>query len=81
MKNSIHPETRNVVFKDMVTGHMFLASSTAVSNETVQFTDGKTYPLVKVEVSSSSHPAYNGGIETEKASSQRESFDKKYGRS
>ena len=56
MKQGIHPENyRPVVFKDMSNGDMFLTKSTAKTNDTVEF-EGETYPVVKVEISSSSHP-------------------------
>ena len=60
MKKGIHPENyRPVVFKDMSNGDMFLTKSTAKTNDTVEF-EGETYPVVKVEISSSSHPFYTG---------------------
>ena len=60
MKQGIHPENyRPVVFKDMSNGDMFLTKSTAKTNDTVEF-EGETYPVVKVEISSSSHPFYTG---------------------
>ena len=58
MKKGIHPENyRPVVFKDMSNGDMFLSRSTAKTNDTVEF-EGETYPVVKVEISSTSHPFY-----------------------
>ena len=60
MKKGIHPENyRPVVFRDMSNGDMFLTKSTAKTNDTVEF-EGETYPVVKVEISSSSHPFYTG---------------------
>ena len=60
MKKGIHPENyRPVVFKDMSNGDMFLTQSTCKTNDTVEFA-GETYPVVKVEISSSSHPFYTG---------------------
>ena len=61
MKQGIHPESyRFVVFKDMSNGHTFLSRSTANTKETIQFEDGKEYPLVKIEISNTSHPFYTG---------------------
>ena len=61
MKKDIHPKSyRFVVFKDMSNGHTFLSRSTAASKETIQFEDGKEYPLIKVEISNMSHPFYTG---------------------
>ena len=60
MKQGIHPENyRPVVFKDMSNGDMFLSQSTCKSNETVEF-EGQEYPLIKLEISSTSHPFYTG---------------------
>ena len=60
MKKGIHPENyRPVVFKDMSNGDMFLTRSTCKTNDTVEF-EGETYPVVKVEISSTSHPFYTG---------------------
>ena len=60
MKQGIHPENyRPVVFKDMSNGDMFLTKSTCKTNDTVEF-EGETYPVVKVEISSTSHPFYTG---------------------
>ncbi len=61
MKQGIHPDNyRPVVYQDISDGTMFLVSSTAKTDETVKYTDGKEYPLVKVHISSSSHPFYTG---------------------
>jgi large subunit ribosomal protein L31 len=61
MKQGIHPESyRLVVFKDMSNGDAFLGKSTAYSKETIQFEDGNEYPVVKLEISNTSHPFYTG---------------------
>jgi len=60
MKKDIHPEYREVVFQDTSSGFKFVTRSTMNSNETVTMEDGKTYPVIKVEVSSESHPFYTG---------------------
>ena len=60
MKQGIHPENyRPVVFKDMSNGDMFLSRSTCKTTETVEF-EGETYPVVKLEISNTSHPFYTG---------------------
>lgn len=60
MKQGIHPENyRAVVFKDMSNGDTFITRSTIAAKETIEI-EGVTYPLVKVEISSSSHPFYTG---------------------
>jgi len=61
MKSSIHPTTyRPVVFSDEVAGFAFLTQSTAQTNDTVKWEDGNEYPLVKVHISSASHPFFTG---------------------
>ncbi|MDR0829948.1 MAG: type B 50S ribosomal protein L31 [Prevotellaceae bacterium] len=60
MKTGIHPENyRPVVFKDMSNEDSFITRSTVATKETIEI-DGVTYPLVKLEISSSSHPFYTG---------------------
>jgi large subunit ribosomal protein L31 len=61
MKSSIHPTTyRPVVFSDEVAGFAFLTQSTAQTEDTIKWEDGNTYPLVKVHISSASHPFFTG---------------------
>ncbi len=60
MKAGIHPEYNEVVFWDMSADYKFMTKSTMKSSETIEWTDGKTYPVVKIEVSSQSHPFYTG---------------------
>ncbi|WP_110928884.1 type B 50S ribosomal protein L31 [Bacillus massiliglaciei] len=60
MKENIHPDYRKVVFMDTNSGYRFLAGSTKKTSETIEWEDGSTYPLIKVEVSSDTHPFYTG---------------------
>lgn len=61
MKQDIHPEDhRQVIFEDSSNGARFLIYSTAQSEKTAKWEDGKEYPLVSIEVSSASHPFYTG---------------------
>lgn len=60
MKQDIHPDYHPVVFMDSTTGFKFLSGSTKNSQETVEWEDGNTYPLIRVEVTSDSHPFYTG---------------------
>ena len=61
MKSSIHPQNyRPVVFSDEVAGFAFLTQSTAQTSETIKWEDGNEYPLVKVHISSKSHPFFTG---------------------
>ncbi|MDE5921263.1 MAG: type B 50S ribosomal protein L31, partial [Paramuribaculum sp.] len=60
MKKDIHPSNyREVVFKDMSNEEIFITRSTIAAKETIEV-DGKTYPLVKLEITSSSHPFFTG---------------------
>jgi large subunit ribosomal protein L31 len=60
MKKGIHPENyRLVAFKDMSNEHTFITRSSAASRETIEI-DGVEYPLIKVEISNTSHPFYTG---------------------
>ena len=60
MKADTHPEYREVVFQDLSSDFVFLTRSTVKSKETIKWEDGNEYPLIKVEVSSASHPFYTG---------------------
>ena len=61
MKKDLHPkEYRLVVFLDEAAGFSFLTRSTATSAETTKWTDGKEYPLIKIQISSASHPFFTG---------------------
>ena len=60
MKKDIHPQYREVVFHDTSSDFKFITRSTMNPSETITMEDGKTYPVVKVEVSSASHPFYTG---------------------
>jgi len=60
MKKDIHPQYREVVFHDTSSDFKFITRSTMNSSETITMEDGKSYPVIKVEVSSASHPFYTG---------------------
>ena len=61
MKTNLHPtDYRPVVFTDEVAGFSFLTQSTAITSETIKWEDGNEYPLVKVHISSASHPFFTG---------------------
>ncbi len=60
MKTKIHPQSRLVVFQDMSSKASFLTKSTIQTDETTTWEDGKEYPVVKIEISSQSHPFYTG---------------------
>ena len=79
MKKNLHPENyRPVVFKDMSNGDMFLTRSTCKTNDTVEF-EGETYPVVKVEISSTSHPFYTGKSKLVDTAGRVDRFMNRYG--
>ena len=78
MKAGIHPEYRDVVFQDVTSDFKILTRSTISSKETVKWEDGNEYPLVKVEVSSSSHPFYTGQNKIMDTSGRVDRFRKRY---
>jgi large subunit ribosomal protein L31 len=79
MKKDIHPkEYRFVVFKDMSNGTTFLTRSTASSKETITWEDGKEYPLLKLEISNTSHPYYTGKMQFIDSAGRIDKFKKKY---
>lgn len=79
MKKDIHPEYNPVVFKDPSSGFTILTKSTKTSNEKIRWEDGNEYPLITVEISSSSHPFYTGREQQFTKESRVEKFRKKYG--
>ena len=81
MKQGIHPENyRPVVFKDMSNGDMFLSRSTCKTNDTVIF-EGEEYPVVKLEISSASHPFYTGKSKLVDTAGRVDKFMSRYARS
>jgi large subunit ribosomal protein L31 len=78
MKKDIHPEYREVVFLDSSSDHKFVTRSTIQTKETIKMEDGKTYPLVKVEVSSASHPFYTGKKLFVDTAGRVEKFNRRY---
>ena len=79
MKKEIHPKDyRFVVFKDMSNGTTFLTRSTASSKETIKWEDGKEYPLLKLEISNTSHPYYTGKMQFVDSAGRIDKFNKKY---
>jgi len=78
MKKGIHPEYRPVVFQDASANYSFLTRSTIKSSDTIEWEDGKTYPLVKLEISSASHPFFTGKQKLLDTAGRVEKFKKKY---
>ncbi len=78
MKKGIHPEDyRLVVFKDMSNEETFITKSTAKTRDSIEI-DGVTYPLLKVEISSSSHPFYTGKMKFVDTAGRIDKFKNKY---
>ncbi|MBS2551604.1 type B 50S ribosomal protein L31 [Catenulispora sp. NL8] len=80
MKPGIHPDYRPVVFRDQAAGYTFLGRSTATSSHTIEWEDGKTYPVIDVEVSSASHPFYTGNSRVVDTAGRVERFNRRYQR-
>ena len=80
MKAGIRPEYREVVFQDVSSDFAILTRSTMDSKETIKWEDGKEYPLVKVEVSSASHPFYTGKHKVLDSGGRVDRFKKRYGK-
>ena len=78
MKQGIHPDNyRLVAFKDMSNEDVFLTKSTAVTNETIDV-DGVEYPVVKMEISRTSHPYYTGKSKLVDTAGRIDKFKTKY---
>jgi large subunit ribosomal protein L31 len=78
MKKGIHPEYRDVVFWDTSSDSKFISRSTFHTKETIKWEDGKDYPVIKVEVSSASHPFYTGKKMFLDTAGRVEKFKSKY---
>lgn len=79
MRKDIHPKDyRFVVFKDMSNGYAFLTKSTVKSKETIEWEDGKEYPLIKLEISNQSHPFYTGKMKLVDSAGRVDKFRNKY---
>ncbi len=79
MKKDIHPKDyRFVVFKDMSNDYSFLTKSTAKSKETIKWEDGKEYPLIKLEISHTSHPFFTGKMKFVDTAGRVDKFNSRY---
>ncbi len=79
MRPDIHPEYRPVVFYDTGAATGFLTRSAVSTTDTIEWEDGNTYPMVKVEVSSASHPFYTGTMKIIDSAGRVERFERRYG--
>ncbi|WP_159945659.1 MULTISPECIES: type B 50S ribosomal protein L31 [unclassified Nocardiopsis] len=80
MKPGIHPDYRPVVFRDRAGDFAILTRSTATSDKTVEWSDGRTYPVIDVEISSASHPFYTGNARVVDTAGRVERFQRRYQR-
>jgi len=80
VKTGIHPDYRPVVFQDANTGTAFLTRSTARTDRTVVWDDGRSYPLVVVDVTCASHPFWTGADRVVDTEGRVEKFERRYGR-
>ncbi len=78
MKADIHPQYNDVVFQDVTSDFAFLTRSTLSSKETIKWEDGKEYPLLKIDVSSASHPFYTGKQKLLDTGGRVDKFRKRY---
>ena len=78
MKDGVHPDYRAVVFQDVTSDFRFLTRSTLGSKETVKWEDGNEYPLIKIEISSASHPFYTGQHKVMDTSGRIDKFKRRY---
>jgi len=79
MKKGIHPDKyRFVIFKDMSNGTSFLSRSAAPTKETIKWEDGNEYPLIKLEISNTSHPFFTGQKVLVDTAGRIDKFKKRY---
>ena len=78
MKDGIHPDYRYVVFQDASANFSFLTRSTMKSDKTIQWEDGNEYPLIKLDISSASHPFFTGKQNIVDTAGRVERFNRKY---
>lgn len=79
MRQGIHPEYHKVIFLDTTTNFKFLSGSTKTSSETMEWEDGNEYPVIRLDISSDSHPFYTGRQKFAAADGRVERFNKKFG--
>ena len=79
MRQDTHPDYHPVVFRDRSAGYAFLTRSTATSEQTIEWDDGATYPVVDVEISAESHPFHTGRARTVDPQGEIAKFQRRYG--
>lgn len=79
MKKGVHPDNyRTVIFRDVSCDYEFISKSCAPSKETAEWTDGNEYPLIKLEISSQSHPFFTGKMKFVDTAGRIDKFNKKF---
>ncbi len=79
MRKDIHPtDYRFVIFKDMSNEYAFMTKSTVKTKDTIEWEDGKEYPLVKLDITSESHPFYTGKMKLVDSAGRVDKFRNKY---
>jgi large subunit ribosomal protein L31 len=79
MKADIHPKDyRLVIFKDMSNGYSFMTKSAVTTKDSIEWEDGNTYPLVKLEISNTSHPFYTGKMKLVDSAGRVDKFKNRY---
>ncbi len=79
MKKDIHPkEYRLVVFKDMSNEFSFITKSTVQTKDTIVWEDGKEYPVIKLEISNTSHPFFTGKVKLVDTAGRVDKFKNRY---
>ena len=78
MKTDTHPKYQPVVFQDVSSDFSFLTRSTMSSKDKIKWEDGKEYPLIKVEISSHSHPFFTGKQKVIDAGGRVDKFRRRY---
>ena len=79
MKPDIHPTSNQVIFRDASNGRAFLGRSTMTSDKTMKWEDGNEYPVIALEISSTSHPFYTGTQRLLDTAGRVERFQQRYG--
>lgn len=79
MKPDIHPDYHPIVFRDRQANFQFLTRSTMTSDQTIEWEDGNTYPVVDIEISSASHPFWTGRQRLIDTEGRVEKFYARYG--
>jgi len=78
MKKDIHPNYQKVIFLDTESNYKFLSGSTRTSDEKMEWEDGNEYPVIRVEISSDTHPFYTGKQKADRVGGRVDRFKRKY---